>query len=846
MSIIKKLTFIILLLTVAAPLAAQTSPMTDTQVMEFVIKENDKGTSRENIVRKLIERGVPIEQIRRIRNKYEREQGRAQVGARDLTGGARDLTDRTRRTAKNSPEDEEPQRSDFYMRRPQRVKKDDRNLTPRQRQLMREQREEQYTDEIDFLLPDSLTMFDEALGYNPREKQEKQIFGRNIFNRENLTFEPEMNIATPQDYRLGPGDAVYIDVYGASQNVFTSTVSPEGTIDIEGFGPVQVSGLTVEQANSRLRSTLGQRYSGSKIRLTVGDTRSISVNVMGEVVMPGTYTLSAFSTVFHALYMAGGVNDIGTLRDIKVYRNGKLITHVDVYDYILGGNLKGNVRLTSGDVITVDAYDCLVNVTGKVKRPMYYEMKSDESLATLLKYAGGFAGDAYQESVRLVRKSGGRYSVYSLDEFERGTFKVADGDSVFVDSVLNRFSNMVEIRGAAFRPGMYQMDGNITSLRQLIEKAGGVTEDAFQEHVVMYRRKEDRTLEALSVNLKGVMDHSIADIPLRNEDVIYIPSRRDMQEERILTITGEVLYPGEYDYIENLTLEDFILQAGGLKDAASMIKVDISRRVRDNNATQGSNIVAKSYSFSLKDGFVVDGTPGFLLEPFDEVYVRRSPGYVEQEHVIVEGEVAFTGTYVLTKKNLRLSDLIQAAGGLSVEAYAKGARLERKLSPAELLRQKSMLKLITGGDSVDVSRLELGDTRYIGINLDMAVANPGSEEWDIVLQDGDRLIVPQFNNTVSINGEVMYPNTVAYKKGARLSYYINQAGGYSLRAKKGRVFAVNMNGTVTRVRSSKDIQPGCEIVVPAKPKRRGLSVAEILSMGTMTATLGTVIATLIK
>lgn len=846
MSIFKKLALILLLLAMAAPIAAQVSPMSDTQVMEFVINENDKGTSREEIVRKLIERGVPIEQIRRIRNKYEREQSRNQVGARDLTGGSKNLTDRTRRTAKVAPDEGDALRTDNYMRRPQKVKKDERNLTPRQKQLLREQREERYTDEMEFLLPDSLTLFDEALGYNSNEKPEKQIFGHNIFNRENLTFEPEMNIATPQDYRLGPGDAVYIDVYGASQNVFTSTVSPEGTIDIEGFGPVQVSGLTVSQANSRLRSTLGRRYSGSNVRLTVGDTRSISVNVMGEVVMPGTYTLSAFSTVFHALYMAGGVNDIGTLRDIKVYRNGKLITRVDVYDYILGGNLKGNVRLASGDVITVDTYDCLVNVTGKVKRPMYYEMKSDESVATLLKYAGGFSGDAYQESVRLVRKAGGRYSVYSVDEFERGTFQVADGDSVFVDSVLNRYSNMVEVKGAVFRPGMYQVDGNITSLRQLIEKAGGPTEDAFVEHVVMYRRKEDRTLEALSINLKGVMDHTVADISLRNEDVVYVPSRRDVQEERILTISGEVLYPGEYDYIENLTLEDFILQAGGLKDAASMVKVDVSRRVRDNNATQGSNIVAKSFSFSLKDGFVVDGTPGFVLEPFDEVFVRRSPGYVEQEHVTVEGEVAFTGTYVLTKKTLRLSDIIQAAGGLSGEAYAKGARLERKLTPAEKLKQKSMLKLITGGDSVDVSRLELGDTRYIGINLDMAIANPGSEEWDIVLQDGDKLIVPQFNNTVSINGEVMYPNTVAYKKGARLSHYINQAGGYSLRAKKGRVFAVNMNGTVTRVKSAKDIQPGCEIVVPAKPKRRGLSVAEILSMGTMTATLGTVIATLIK
>lgn len=841
---LRKLLLPLLLLVTFAPAMAQVSSMSDNQVIEFMIKENDKGTSREDIVRKLIERGVPIEQIRRIRDRYEREQGKDQVGARNLSGGAKTLTDRTRRGGADL-EDTDATLQGQYQRKNRGNRIDEAQLTPYQRTLLNERREDMYTDEVDFLLPDSMELYGDLFGLEKTEGK-KQIFGKNIFNRRNLTFEPEMNIATPADYRLGPGDAVYIDVWGASQNVFTSTVSPEGNIDIEGFGPVQVSGLTVAQANNRLRSTLGQRYNGSNVKLTVGETRTISVNVMGEVEVPGTYTLSAFSTVFHALYMAGGVNDIGTLRNIKVYRNGRLVTTVDVYDYILNGNLKGNVRLASGDVITVDPYDCLVEVTGKVKRPMIYEMKGDESLGTLLKYAGGFTGDAYQDNVRLVRKTGGRYSVYTVDEFDCNSFKVADGDSVFVDSVLNRFSNMVEVKGAVFRPGMYQMDGSINSLRQLVEKAGGAMEDAFVEHAVLYRRKEDRTLEAQSINLKDLMDHKVADVALRNEDILYVPSRRDMQEERVLRIDGEVAYPGEYDYIENLTLEDFILQAGGLTDAASMVKVDVSRRIRDNNAEHSGTVVAHSYSFALKDGFVIDGEPGFVLQPFDEVYVRRSPGYVEQEHVYIQGEVAFSGTYVLTKKEFRLSDLVAAAGGLNAEAYAKGARLERKLSPAEKLKQQSMLKLINSGDSVDTKKLDLGDTRYVGINLDLALANPGNNEWDIVLQEGDKLTIPQFNNTVTINGEVMCPNTVAYKKGAKLSYYINQAGGYGERAKKSRVFVVNMNGTVSRVRSGKDIQPGCEIVVPAKPKRRTITVGEILSMGTMTATLGTVVATLLK
>ena len=829
------LLFVVLLPSVQA----QTSPMTDNQVMEYIIKENDKGTARDIIVRRLIEKGVPIEQIRRIRDKYEKEQKNTQLGARDITGGGKNLNDRMRNKNDNQ------ELSGSYQRKAEQKQQDPRQLTDRQKQLREEQNFDMYSDAFGDMLPDSLAMYDEIMGY-PEKKKEKVIFGRNIFNRKNLSFEPEMNIATPRDYRLGPGDAVYIDVWGASQKTYQGTVSPEGSIDIEGYGPVQVSGMTIEQANRHLKATLGQRYSGSNIRLTVGETRSITVNVMGEVVLPGTYNLSAFATVFHALYMAGGVNDIGTLRNIKVYRNGTLVTKVDVYDYILGGNLTGNVRLASGDVITVDPYDCLVNITGKVKRPMYYEMKSTESLSTLIRYAGGFTGDAFPDAVRLVRKSGGRYSVYNLDEFERASFQMADGDSVFVDSVLNRYTNMVEVKGAIFRPGMYQMDGSITSVRQLIEKAGGPTEDAFTDRIILYRRKEDRSLKAMSINLNGLMNHTEADIALNNEDVIYIPTLQEIKAKRVLQIKGEVLYPGEYDFIENLTLEDFILQAGGLTDAASMVKVDVSRRFRNNQATSSGNEVCKMYSFALKEGFVVEGEPAFVLEPFDEVYVRRSPGYTEQEHVEVEGEVAFAGTYALTKKTFRLTDLIKECGGFNSDAYVAGARLERRLTPVEKVQQESLLKVALSGDSVDVKKLDLGDTRYVGINLDKAIANPGSEEWDLVLRDGDRLVIPQFNNTVSISGEVMFPTTVTYKKGARLSYYINKSGGFSLKAKERRAFVVHMNGTVSRIRSSKDIQPGCEIVVPAKSKRRRITVGEILSMGTMTATLGTVIATLLK
>lgn len=825
---------------------AQQSSMSDKQVMAFIIKENERGTDREQIVTKLIERGVPIEQIRRIREKYEREKKKTNLGVRDLTGSssARSAS-RLREANGDKREDREEDRRTMRRRTPKRTEVDESTLSEQQRRRIREEREYMYNDELDYILPDSLSYLMDDYDEAP-DKKGKQVFGRNIFNQKSLSFEPNMNIATPDDYVLGPGDAVLVDIWGASQKSIESTVSPDGNIDIEGFGPVQVSGLTVQAANARLRASLGRHFSGSQVRLSVGQTKTISVNVIGEVEVPGTYTLSAFATVFHALYMAGGTNDIGTLRNIKVYRKGRLISTVDIYDYILNGKLTGNVRLTSDDVIMVGPYECLVNVAGKVKRPMFYEMKRTESVGTLLQYAGGFAGDAYQKSVRLIRKSEGEMAIYTIDEFERGSFQVTDGDSLYVDSVLDRYKNMVEVNGAVFRPGMYQMDGTITTVRQLIEAAGGLSEDAFTARGVMHRRRKDRTLEVLSLDLGSIMNHTIPDVALKNEDVLFIPSLREGQEERTLTIDGEVYYPGIYDYAENTTLEDLVLQAGGLKDAASVVKVDVSRRVRDNAALEASNEIATSYSFSLKDGFVVDGEPGFVLKPFDEVYVRRSPGYTEQEHVTVEGEVAFSGMYVLNKKNMRLSELVKSAGGVTEEGYLKGARLERMLTPVEKLKRESILRLITNGDSLDMKKLDLGDTRSIGINLDMALKHPGSDEWDIVLQDGDRLIVPQYSNTVSINGEVMYPNTVAFSTGAGLKYYINMAGGYSQNAKKSRVFAVNMNGTVTKVRSAKDIQPGCEILVPAKPKKRGLSFMELMSMGSITATLASVIVALLK
>lgn len=813
------------------------SSMTDEQVMQFVLKEHEAGTSQSQIVTKLMQSGVDISQIRRVRKKYERQINDKGMGVvADEAVSKADSRMRANNGGNKSTTDKN--KSTNY-----RVQNNSDN------NYVYNNSNSDYVDmqnELNYLVPtDSATLLKKLL--DERNKEKNKVFGRDIFNNKDLTFEPNMNIATPQNYRLGPGDAVIIDIYGASQKTIDATVSPDGEVTIEGFGPVQVSGLTVAQANARLRSSLGARYSSSKIKLTVGQTKTIMVNVMGEVKTPGTYTLSAFATVFHALYMAGGTNDLGTLRNIKVYRNNRLVTVVDIYDYILNGKLTGNVRLADNDVIVVGPYDCLVNISGKIKRPMYYEMKKNESVETLLKYSGGFMGDAYKKSVRLIRKTGREYSVFNVGEFDMSSFHIADGDSVSVDSILPRYENMVEVKGAVFRPGMYQVGGDINSVRSLLEHAEGVTEDAFTAHAVMHRMKTDRTLEVIPVDVSGIMSGKVADIPLKSNDVLFIPTKQEMMQQQTITIHGEVQYPGIYKYADNESIEDFILQAGGLKETASLVKVDVSRRINNPKALVNDSVIAHTYSFAIKDGFVVDGKPGFTLLPYDEVYVRKSPGYNAQQNVQVEGQIMFGGTYTLSKKNEHLSDVIYKAGGVTDLAYTRGARLERRITPEERLRMQTVLKMAQAQsgqkDSLDVKKLDLGETYFVGIELDKALANPGGDE-DLVLREGDRIIVPEYNGTVKISGDVMFPNTVAYEKGKSAAYYIDQAGGWGNRAKKSHTCIIYMNGKVAKVSHNAKVKPGCEIVVPSKPKRDGNSMAQWLTIGTSVASIATMIATI--
>lgn len=773
--------------------------MTDQQVLQSAIELKKSGASESDIAAKLLQRGATMAQIQRMRQQYAK-----QITQRGMDNNI----DNAIGTAQN------------------------------RMRVNNEVNDGDIVTHEDALAPT----------YSPAAPSSsgKRVFGRDIFNNKNLSFEPQMNIATPQNYVLGPGDQLIVDIFGASQESLALTISPDGDVTIPDFGPVHVSGLSVGAAQKRIRSKLGSYYESSEIKASLGQTRTIMVNVMGEVKVPGTYTLSAFSTVFHALYRAGGINDLGTLRNIKVFRHGRQISVVDIYEFILNGRLAGNVHLQDNDVIQVGTYDCIVDITGRVKRPMAYEMRSSESLATLLKYSGGFTGDAYKKLLRVLRKSDDLKSVYNVEEFDMVDFKVEDGDSVIVDSIINRFKNMVEIKGAVFRPGMYQLGKRVTSVRTLIEMASGLTEEAMTSRAVLRRMKPNRTQEVISIDIESLMNGLTADVPLQNEDILFIPTLAEHQNLRTLTIDGEVIFPGTYEYAENMTIEDLIIQAGGLTDAASMAKVDVSRQIHDADATEAGLELAQTFTFSLKKGFVTGDDKSFTLKPYDIVQIRKSPVYQNPIRVSVEGEVSFQGVYTMEKKNQRLSDVIKAAGGVIPGSYVRGARLIRKMTADEKARMQQVIEMARqnadGKDSINLDKIEMSETYTVGIHLDEAIANPGSTQ-DIELVDGDRLIVPRFNHTVRISGDVNLPNTVAFEEGAGYKYYVEQAGGFGNRAKKRNAYIVYQNGTMAIARKAK-VEPGCEIVVPSKAPHNTNAIAQWLGIGTSIASLGTMFATI--
>lgn len=774
--------------------------MSDNQIIDYVKTEAAKGTSQQAIATELLKRGVTKDQLERVKVQVERQNQQNQQNQKNLkslTPGEQDPTLRT-------------------------------NVT-----------DERIIEE------DSLKL-----------KLRTDIFGRNIFNQKNLTFAPNVNIATPDDYKLGPGDEVVIDIWGASQNSLRQTISPEGSIIVERLGPIYLNGMTVKEANSYVQQKFASLYSGignyegaSQIRLTLGKIRTIQVNVMGEVVMPGTYSISSLSSVMNALYNAGGVNDIGSLRLVQLYRKGKLIETVDIYQYLINGKSSSDVRLTDGDIIIVPPYISLVNITGKIKRPMFYEMTFIETFADLLKYSGGFTGDAYKEKVNLVRKTGEYNKVFTISSENYNNFILEDGDSITVSTGLNLYDNRAEIKGAVYRPGFYEVGENISTVKQLIDKAGGVKGNAFLDRAVLTRERDDLTFENLPINLRSLLSGNGNDISLRKNDMLFIASDSALVQLGDFTIYGDVQMPGSYQYADDTSIEDLILQAGGLLNSASMAKVDVARRIVDPFSTESNNTIAETFEFKIKDGLIVDGKSDFILKPYDQIYIRRSPGYIEQRNIRIEGEILFPGEYALKEKTERLSDIVKRAGNITAHAYSEGARLLRQKTDKEMAEEKKSMLSLSGGlkDSIPEELLNIERFYAVGIELDKAISNPRSE-YDLVLKEGDQLFIPEYDNTVKINGAVMYPNTILYKKGQKVSYYIDQAGGYSDLAEKKRAYIVFMNGTVTKAKgSSKDvIQPGCNIIVPTKEQKEKMSLAQIISLGSSVTSMAATVALLIN
>ena len=794
---------LILMFIALCSVQANAQAMSDKAVIQYAKNGVNQGKSQKQLYQELLLKGVTKDQMLRIKEEYERQQAK---------------TNEVRAEQKADTQRVNPEKRD-----------------------------------------DS----EKAQNNNMREAAPVgniKVFGRDIFNNSNLTFEPSLNIATPVDYRLGPGDQLVIEVWGASQANITQKVTPDGYITIPDVGPIQVNGLTVQAASNKIRAKLSKIYSGmgttnvdlsTDVKVSLGQIRTIQVNIMGEVAQPGTYALSSFSTVFHALYKAGGISQLGSLRNIKVVRGGRTVATVDVYDYILHGRSHSDIRLQEGDVILASPYDALVLVKGKIKRPMYYEMKRTESIRTLIDYAGGFTNDAYTSAVTVERNDEKERTICSVDDMNYGVFKVKDGDVVSVGAILDRYNNRIEIKGAVYRPGFYELGKEISTVRDLITKADGLLEDAFTNRAVLHRENLDKTLEIISVNVKGVLDGTEPDITLQRNDVLFIPSKYDLEAKGTIEISGEVYSPGIFPYAENTKLEDLIIMAGGLTESASKVRVDIARRLNDPNSTKKQKEISKMFSFAVKDGFVVEGDPGFILEPYDQVFVRRSPGYTPKVNVSITGEVEFEGSYALNERNERLSDLIARAGGLTGFAYLKGARLERQLSEEEYLQAKELLTMvasnnqISGNDSIIIPAVSR--TYTVAIDLEKIMSNPHSS-LDPVLQDGDAVIIPQLMTTVQVTGSVRKPNSVVYNPDMKLKDYISEAGGYAERARKSGTFILYPNGHIKelgRNASAKEIVGGAKIIVPQKGRSQW-NLGTTLSSITTSVSMLAVIASLIN
>lgn len=817
--------------------------MTDQQVIAYIKQQAAAGKTQEQIGKELLAKGVTPEQAKRIKAQYEAQQNGSQNSA------VPDVSSRTRSQAINNKANSSSRSNkSFSSNRQNSNTKTNRNVTNSSMTAVNGMSNSQENEEMDIF---SATLDDSVFLPEEMGTDTSGIFGHDIFTSNEL-FAPNVNVATPTNYRLGPGDEVIIDIWGANEEHLRQTISPEGSIMIEQLGPVYLNGMTVNEAGKYIKSAFSKKYSGmndseTDIQLTLGEVRSILVNVLGEVASPGSFQISPFTSVLNALYLAGGLSDIGSLRNIQVLRNGKKVAGVDIYDLIMNGKSAGNITLQDGDVIIVPPYEQLVTIDGNVKRPMIYEMLPSETIETLVDYAGGFAGDAYSGAVSLERYTGLENELFNVERLDFKNYNLQDGDVVTVGTILDRYTNRVELSGPVFRPGQYAINDNLSTVAELIAAAEGLMEDAYTGRALLYRQGPELQLQVLAIDLGDILSGRAPDIQLQKNDHLVISTVEEIQARGILTIEGQVNFPGEYPFGENISLEDLILAAGGLKEGASTARVDISRRITDPDATKPTSRIAEIFTVSIDKTLKLGTGVNFKLEPYDLVTVRTSPGYETQQSVTVGGEVLFAGNYVLQKRNERISDIINRAGGVLDEAYIKGAYLERRLSEAEYQARQEVMRIAmqnqSSSDSISLSKIEVANTYNVGIDLQKALENPGTT-YDLVLQEGDRLFIPQIQSTVKISGDVMFPNAVVYQPGKKLSYYIDQAGGYGQRAKKSKAFVVYMNGTVARAKRNTIIEPGCQIIVPSKPSSSGANWTQIMAIASSFTTVAALAATI--
>jgi protein involved in polysaccharide export with SLBB domain len=819
--------------------------LSDDQIEELVKRAQDAGLSNSDFLMMAQMRGMPSEEVEKLRSRIE-----------ELNVGA------------------SKSRSTNASKRSAREQIDLNDIT----QGLLETQELMEEEEADSLL----------------------FFGSKLFFQKNrkLSFEPSLNQATPKNYILGPGDLIYVDIYGQSEKYYEASVNPEGSILLDNIGLIAVSGKTIEAAEGIIKNRVASFYTGLSganpqtfLQVTLGNVKTIKVHILNEVRLPGTFTLSAFSTVFNALYAAGGPSDNGTLRAIQLIRKNKKIAEIDVYDLLMNGTANLDVQLQDQDVILVNPYLARVNVIGEVKRPLIFEVTPEDTLDDLIRYAGGFTDLAFKDRISISRITGNQRSISDVFGNQLGLFTLKGGDEIAVGRVLDRFSNRIQIKGAVFRPGTFALTEGLT-LTQLIKNADGLKGDAYTQRASILRTKGDLSSEVLEVNLQAVLEGRQTDVVLQREDVIRISSIYDVQNERYIQILGEVKRPGTYPYAAGMTPEELILTAGGLQESANLKDIEIARRLEDSDSGTLSDIITTSINPDLSFN-----PNAITLEPFDQVIVRKRANFTMQRLVSVEGQVNSPGIFAIQTSVDRISDLVKRAGGVNQFAYTKGATLIRKTEffnteSEQVRRQKNLEALrvllkddpnnaeaqeellkrlfrdlpkekVEEKDSIanDAKResldqiasetpgvaVKIKETEAVAINLEKILANPGSQE-DLVLEEGDILNVPKLLQTVRMRGDVVYPTTLRHELGRGFTYYINGAGGFDRRANRKQTYVVYANGAVKRtkgllgIRSYPAIEPGAEVIVPSKGPKTPFRVGELVGITTGLATLALVLS----